>query len=112
MSKNFIQVSGTQFIKDGTPVIFRGMGIGSWLNLEHFMIGIPTPDNQIRSSVTDCFGKETADQFFDQFIRNFITEKDFSFLKSCGVNVVRVPFNYRLFIDDEHPEHYKKEGLL
>lgn len=112
MCENFIRVSGTQFKKGNTPILFRGMGIGSWLNLEHFMVGIPTPDNQIHSTVTKCFGSDTANTFFDSFIRSFITEKDFAFLQKCGVNVVRVPFNYRLFIDDEHPDSYKKEGLV
>ena len=80
----------------------RGMGIGSWLNMEHFMLGIPTPDNQIRKTVKEVFGKETADGFFDCFIRSFISDSDFAFLKKCGVNILRVPFNYRLFIDDHN----------
>lgn len=88
------------------------MGIGSWLNMEHFMLGIPTPDNQIRKTVKEVFGKETADGFFDCFIRSFISDSDFAFLKKCGVNILRVPFNYRLFIDDQNPSEYKKEGLL
>ena len=112
MEKNFVKVNGTEFTKAGKPLLFRGLGIGSWLNMEHFMLGIPTPDNQIRKTVKEVFGKETADRFFDTFIRSFISEPDFAFLKECGVNVLRVPFNYRLFIDDQNPSEYKKEGLL
>jgi hypothetical protein len=111
MENKFIKVTGTQFTKNGTPIQFRGIGIGSWLNLEHFMIGLPTPDNQIRSSITKCFGEKVSHQFFDSFIHSFITEKDFTFLKECGVNVVRVPFNYHLFVDDEDPYNYKPEGI-
>lgn len=111
MGKNFIKVQGTEFVRNGEKIRFRGMGIGSWLNLEHFMIGIPSPDNQIRASIAKCFGIDTADCFFDSFIRSFVTEKDFAFLKECGVNVIRVPFNYRLFIDDENPHNYKPEGI-
>lgn len=112
MTENkFVKVNKTQFIKDKKPLLFRGIGIGSWLNLEHFMVGIPTPDNQIRAAIKQCFGEEISYQFFDSFIRSFITEKDFIFLKECGVNIVRVPFNYRLFIDDEDPYNYKKEGF-
>lgn len=112
MEKNFVKVNGTEFTKAGKPLLFRGLGIGSWLNMEHFMLGIPTPDNQIRKTVKEVFGKETADRFFDTFIRSFISEPDFAFLRECGVNVIRVPFNYRLFIDDQNPSEYKKEGLL
>ena len=48
MKKEFVKVNGMEFTKAGKPILFRGMGIGSWLNMEHFMLGIPTPDNQIR----------------------------------------------------------------
>ncbi|WP_243111205.1 glycoside hydrolase family 5 protein [Acutalibacter sp. 1XD8-33] len=109
--KDFVKVRGTEFVKAGRPVLFRGLGIGSWLNLEHFMVGLPTPDNQLRKAVASVFGEETARRFFDAFIRSFVTEQDFSFLKSLGVNVVRVPFNYRLFIDDNAPGAYKPEGF-
>ena len=112
MRKEFVKVNGMEFTKAGKPILFRGMGIGSWLNMEHFMLGIPTPDNQIRKTVKEVFGKETADGFFDCFIRSFISDSDFAFLKKCGVNILRVPFNYRLFIDDQNPSEYKKEGLL
>lgn len=112
MEKNFVKVNGMEFTKEGKPLLFRGLGIGSWLNMEHFMLGIPTPDNQIRKTVKEVFGKETADRFFDTFIRSFISEPDFAFLRECGVNILRVPFNYRLFIDDQNPSEYKKEGLF
>lgn len=112
MEKNFVKVNGTEFTKAGKPLLFRGLGIGSWLNMEHFMLGIPTPDNQIRKTVKEVFGKETADRFFDTFIRSFISGPDFAFLRECGVNILRVPFNYRLFIDDQNPSEYKKEGFL
>jgi DNA-binding NarL/FixJ family response regulator len=111
IGKTFIRVEGTQFTKAGKPMLFCGMGIGSWLNIEHFMVGIPTPDNQIRKTVQKLFGRECAGQFFDSFIKNFITDQDFAFLKSCGVNVVRVPFNYHLFLDDQNPYQYKTDGL-
>lgn len=111
MEKKFVKVEGTEFVKDGKPMLFRGLGIGTWLNMEHFMLGFPTPDNQIRKTVRKKFGEETAEQFFDTFIRSFAAEEDFALMKECGVNVVRVPFNYRLFIDDQNPDVFKEEGM-
>lgn len=32
-----------------------GLGIGSWLNLEHFMLGIPTPEKQMKEAFTEVF---------------------------------------------------------
>ncbi len=57
MKKEFVKVNSMEFTKAGKPILFRGMGIGSWLNMEHFMLGIPTPDNQIRKTVKEVFGK-------------------------------------------------------
>lgn len=112
MDHKYIRVQGREFKKGQTPMVFRGIGIGSWLNLEHFMTGLPTPDNQIRSAVEKVFGREDGELFFDSYIRNFITEKDFLFLKECGINIIRVPFNYRLFIDDNEPGRLKENGFL
>lgn len=112
MAHSFVTVSGTQFMKNGSPLLFRGVGIGSWLNLEHFMVGIPTPDHQIRNAFTKVYGAEFSERFWDSFTRNFVTEEDFEFLKSCGVNVLRVPFNYHLFLDDQHPDEIREQGFV
>lgn len=109
--KNFIRVNGKKFYKKDEEILFKGIGIGSWLNLEHFMVGIPGNDFQIRQSIADVYGKEGADRFFDSFVKEFIAEEDFRFMKELGINLVRVPFNYRLFIDDEKPGEFKKTGF-
>lgn len=36
----FVRVKGNEFIYQGQSIRFAGLGIGSWLNLEHFMLGI------------------------------------------------------------------------
>lgn len=109
--KNNVRVRGKKFCRGGEEILFKGIGIGSWLNLEHFMIGVPGNDFQIRQSFTDVYGKEVADQFFDSFVREFVSEEDFGFMKELGINLVRVPFNYRLFLDDENPDKLRQEGF-
>lgn len=107
----FVRINGNKFDLDGSNMKFAGLGIGSWLNMEHFMLGIPTTDKQIRESFTEVFGKKNSDKFFDDFIMNFCTEDDFKFLSETGINLVRVPFNYRLFLDDNNPYELKEEGF-
>ncbi len=107
----FVRIDGEEFVKDGIPVLFKGLGIGSWLNLEHFMLGIPCTDQMMRESFANAYGKNTAADFFDHLADVFITEADFAYLQSIGVNLVRVPFNYRLFLDDNAPGHIKKKGF-
>jgi len=38
-------------------------------------------------------------------------EEDAKFLKSLGLNCVRIPVNHRHFIDDLHPDTIKEEGF-
>ena len=34
----------------GHSVALRGIGVGSWLNLEHFMVGLPGLDGMLRAA--------------------------------------------------------------
>lgn len=108
---DFVKVKGKEFYYKGKPILFSGLGVGSWLNMEHFMLGLPGTDTQIRKTFSQVLGKEDGEAFFDSFILNFLTGEDFRFLKESGVNLLRVPFSYRLFIDDENPHTYKEEGF-
>ena len=106
---DFVKVNGKKFYYKDKPIRFSGLGIGSWLNLEHFMLGIPTTEKQIKEAFEECFGKEKCNCFFRNFVMSFIREEDFQFLKRVGINLIRVPFNYHWFLDDECPEVWREE---
>ncbi|MCI1984315.1 MAG: glycoside hydrolase family 5 protein [Bifidobacteriaceae bacterium] len=108
---DFVTVEGDEFTYRGTPITFRGLGIGSWLNMEHFMVGMPGTDHQIREAFSETFSEKQSQAFFDDFVESFASDDDFAYLKSLGINFIRVPFNYRLFIDDENPEVLKETGF-
>lgn len=107
----FVKVQGKEFVYKGKPIQFKGLGVGTWLNLEHFMLGIPTPDKMMKEAFAEVFGEERKAQFFQDFVYNFFTEEDVKVLSENGLNLIRVPFNYRLFIDDEKPGQLKEEGF-
>lgn len=108
---HYVKVQGKEFVLQEKPIRFKGIGIGSWLNIEHFMVGIPCTDSQIRDSFGAVYGEETAAEFFRRFTGEFVSDEDFAYLKELGINLVRVPFNYRLFLCDEHPDEYREEGF-
>ncbi|MGN6713924.1 glycoside hydrolase family 5 protein [Anaerocolumna jejuensis] len=108
---DFVKVEGKSFYCGKKEILFSGLGIGSWLNIEHFMAGIPTTDSQIRRTFGSVFTEETGREFFTRFTECFVTDEDFIFLKKIGVNLLRVPFHYHLFIDDQNPEVLKEEGF-
>ncbi len=111
MSDSFIRVKGKYFYLSDERIMLYGYGIGTWLNLEHFMIGLPGTDSQMRTAIVNAYGKEQADKFWRKFYKSFINEADFKFLKNLGINTLRIPFNYRLFENDQNPYLYIEEGF-
>jgi aryl-phospho-beta-D-glucosidase BglC (GH1 family) len=109
---NFVKVKGTSFYCGEKEILFSGLGIGTWLNIEHFMVGIPTTDSQIHHCFSEVYGAEISAEFFRRYQMNFVTEEDFKFLKEIGINLLRIPFHYHLFIDDQNPSRVKEEGFL
>jgi aryl-phospho-beta-D-glucosidase BglC (GH1 family) len=107
----FIQVSGEDFVLDGQKIVFRGFGIGNWMNMEHFMTKMPGTDHQKKMAFQEIYGAENTREFFESYLANYITEKDIAFLKDLGVNAIRLPFTYRHFEDDQHPGEYREEGF-
>jgi len=111
MNKDFLHVRGSDFYFGDEKVMLRGYGLGPLLNIEHFMLGLPGTDAQIRSAVTQAYGEEKAKQFWNAYYRAMIAEADFEFLKQLGVNSLRVSFSYRLFEDDQNPYIYHEDGF-
>jgi len=111
MTSGFLRVKDQDFYLNDEKIVLRGYGLGALLNLEHFMIGIPGTDFQIRTAIINAYGKEKAGQFWEKYYRVMLNEKDFEFLKGLDINALRIPFNYRLFEDDQNPYFYKEEGF-
>lgn len=107
-----LRVSGTDIVDANShKVILKGAGIGGHLNMENFIIGYPGHEFEFRESMTEVLGEEKANFFFDRLIDYFFTEEDAEFYASLGLNCIRVPFNYRHFIDDQNPTAYKPDGF-
>lgn len=107
----FVKIQSKRFTYKDKCIRLRGFGIGSWLNLEHFMIGIPTPEQLIKKSIKEVYGANIQNSFFERFYDNFVQEEDFIFLKNIGVNFLRVPFNYRMFLKDNDATSFNYGGF-
>ncbi len=103
-----IRVRGNAFVANGQPIQLKGLGVGSWLNLEHFMMGVPGWDGALR----DCLDRHSP-QFMRRFTQAFFTAEDARYIRSLGINFIRVPINHHLFWDDEadRPSAYGLEQL-
>lgn len=92
----FVSIEGRHFVFDGKELNLHGLGVGSWLNLEHFMVGLPGLDGMIRSAM-----EQRAPGTMEAFQHSFFADEDAAYLASIGVNFLRVPVSYRLFWDDQ-----------
>ncbi|MFX0016269.1 MAG: glycoside hydrolase family 5 protein [Promethearchaeota archaeon] len=111
MNSSFIKVDGSKFIVNGNKIILRGFGLGNWLNIEHFMIGLPGTESQLRGALEQAYGLKNAKKFWEKYHNCYINEKDFQFLRKIGVNSLRISFNYRLFESDLQPYSYDPNGF-
>ena len=96
----------------GEQVMLHGVGLGGWMNMENFITGFPANENAFRQVVYRALGKEKADFLFERYLEYFFTDEDARFIRSLGLNLVRLPFNYRHFEDDMNPTVIREAGLM
>ena len=112
----FLTSQETRFVNEmGESVILKGCNVGSWLNLEMWMMDIKDieqyPDQYtIEQILENRFGQPEKDRIMDLHRENWITERDFKVIRSFGFNCIRVPFHYNIIEDDENPMHLTKDA--
>ncbi len=111
MRADFVQVRGSDFCLNGQPFRMRGFALGSWMNLEHFMIGMPGTHSMIRDALADVYGPQSAALFLSRLAEAMVSEEDIACLKELGTNTVRIPFSYHWFLDDQDPDRFRPEGF-
>ena len=95
----------------GKRVNLRGVNLGNWLQLEFWMMnqsmsnsaGTINDQCTLESTLTARFGQAEKERLMGAFRDSWITARDFDLIKSLGMNVVRVPFNYALVEDETRP---------
>jgi endoglucanase len=104
-SAKFITVKGRNIIgTDGKLFLMRGTNLGNWLIPEGYMFkfkGINSP-KLINEAFMEIMGPEETKAFWKKYTAAFITEADIHYLKATGMNSIRIPFNYRLFTDEDY----------
>ena len=108
----FLRAEGPRVLdREGTPVVLRGFGLGGWMNMENFITGYPANEEAQRAAIREVLGRERYEFFFDCFLEHFFTEGDAEFIRSLGLNLLRLPVNYRHFEDDAEPFVVKEESF-
>ena len=102
--ENWLKVSGNQIVNQkGDTVYLRGFGLGGMLHMENFIDGYPSNEETMREGLLKVLGEKKYNLYFDTFLKSYFTEPDAEYIHSLGLNLVRIPVNYRLFEDDMNP---------
>ena len=94
--QNIVDSSGKNFV-------LKGFGVGEWSNTEAYMLEWPDGngkylwyygDTRIHSTLDTLMGHAAADQYWQTWNANVITEADVAKWQSWGVNAVRMSINH------------------
>jgi endoglucanase len=110
--ENWLKTSGDQIVNQkGDTVHLRGFGLGGMLHMENFIDGYPANEETMREGLLSVLGEKKYNLFFDTFYKNYFTEPDAEYIHSLGLNLIRIPINYRLFEDDMNPGVFKESAF-
>lgn len=104
-TSTFVTVSGHDLIKpDGEKLYIVGTNLGNWLNPEGYMFGLKRMNSPrlINDTFSELVGPDNAADFWKNFKDNYITKRDIDYIASTGANTIRLPFNYKLFTDEDY----------
>jgi endoglucanase len=104
-SKGFITTKGKDLVgSDGKPFVMKGTNLGNWLIPEGYMFKFSKINSPklINEAITELLGPDDAKAFWKQYLNSYITKADIHYIKSTGMNSIRIPFNYKLFTDEDY----------
>jgi hypothetical protein len=110
----FVSVQGRHLVApDSRPLLLRGINLGGWLLPEGYMLyfDMATSPRRIRQVVKELIGTEASNAFWRRWHDTFITREDLRYIRAIGMNVVRVPFDYRLLTPEDHPSVWLEDGF-
>jgi endoglucanase len=101
----FITVKGKEIIgTDNKPFLIRGTNLGNWLVPEGYMFKFKSINSPrlINEALLELLGPEETTVFWKKYQDTYITAGDIHFLKASGMNSIRIPFNYRIFTNENY----------
>lgn len=101
----FISVRGKEVIDAaGKPFLMRGTNLGNWLIPEGYMFKFKSVNSPrlINEALSELIGPDETRAFWEKYLHTYITEADIHYLKTIGVNSIRIPFSYRLFTKEDY----------
>ncbi len=114
LSQGVLKTEGTKIVdSSGKEILLKGVNFGNWLVPEGYMFEFKEVSSpwKIFDIIAEMTGPDYAKNFFMKFQDVFISELDVKFVKECGFNSIRIPFNYKLFNDEDYLGNTKSRGF-
>jgi endoglucanase len=99
---DFIHADGKRLVDGhGDRFAVKGINLGNWLVPEGYMFKFKRAlaPTEIAGVIEKLIGAEAASRFWTAFRDVYIAQDDIRFIKAAGFNTVRVPLNWRLFVE-------------
>jgi endoglucanase len=101
-AQTFLRASGSKIVDaNNNEVVLKGMGLGGWLLMEGYMLQVNGGYGQWQIK-RDMFLQGATESEIETFFQNWrnthTTAADISYLKSLGLNSLRLPMHYDLFL--------------
>jgi aryl-phospho-beta-D-glucosidase BglC (GH1 family) len=103
MELSLLKVEGRDIVdQKGKKIFLRGVNLGGWLMMEgYFLHGRNFGEHIFKKEFACINGDKELKNFTQHYRKVFITSLDIRRIKKMGANCVRVPFNYRLIVQDK-----------
>lgn len=101
----FIYVNGKDlYTPNGEKFFIQGINLGNWLNPEGYMFYFEKASSYrlINEAFCEMVGPDYTQWFWQEFQKNYITREDIFYIKSTGMNSIRLPFHYKLFTHEDY----------
>ncbi|WBO82788.1 cellulase family glycosylhydrolase [Hymenobacter yonginensis] len=82
------------------PVVLRGINVGGWLLQESYILRTDSLNSQgrIQQAMLRTMPEADVEDFYRRYRAGFITKADIDFIARQGLNCVRLPLHYDLFL--------------
>lgn len=113
----FLRAEGRKVVNGkGEEIVLTGWNFGNWLVPEGYMWlygGGDTFDRprRIEKVIRELAGSRYAEYFWKEYRDRYVTKADVAYVAALGYNSVRLPFNWRVLMEDEPGIVWKEEGF-
>jgi aryl-phospho-beta-D-glucosidase BglC (GH1 family) len=101
----FVRVHKKNLIAPGgEKIMLRGINLGNWFEPEGYMFlfdGGPQSPREIEAFFNELIGPSAAKNFWTTYRRTYISKPDIDFIRSTGLNSVRIPLHYKFFLESD-----------